>query len=220
VLGELRYPRVKPLKTRSDVSPVNVPTELLPEKTKFEQLPLDKVEAAVSRHATEIWSALRGSKRFPSRGDLNPRQFAGIMPHMSLVKVVNHGEDFENRFVGDAVVRAHDVEIVHRSFSDIAVDMPELMSHLFALFRDVVRSGEPLAYRGITGHDLRHVRYTDSEGVLLPLGETDGFVDHVAFVGTCSVKIGSTVDHPADRAVPGQTASEIMDRSNAKALNK
>jgi hypothetical protein len=113
------------------------------------------------------------------------------MRHMSLVAVIDGGADFENGFVGDAVVRVHDVPIAHRRFSDVALDMPTLMAGVTPLFRKVVETGEPLAYRGRTGHDMAHVVYTDFEGVLLPLGECDA-VDHVVYVGTNSVVAAPT----------------------------
>lgn len=166
-----------------NVSAVAFPQELLPEKTAFECMPLEAIENAPARRAIEIWTSLRGSRRFPSRSDLKPRDIAPIMQNMSIVKVLDGGKDFENGFVGDAVVRAHDIPIVHRRFSDLSWDMPGLMAQLTPLFESVVKSGEPLAYRGKTGHDLTGVVYTDFEGVLLPLGE--GAVDHIVYVGIC-----------------------------------
>jgi hypothetical protein len=116
------------------------------------------------------------------------------MPYMSLVTVINGGEDFENRFVGHEVVRAHDVTVRHRRFSEIAADMPRLVEGLLHLFRKVVDTGEPLAYCGRVGGEFKNVEYTDSEGVLLPFGMTDEAVDHVLYVGTCS-----TCFHPSSR---------------------
>lgn len=170
------------------MSTVAALAEAMPEKTDFEWLSLDQVESAPARRGIAIWHSLRGKRRFPSRKDLKPREIASIMQHMSLIKVINGGEDFENRFVGDAVVRAHEVPIEHRRFSDIAADTPVLIERLLPLFRKVVDTGEPLAYRGRTGHDLARVVYSDFEGALLPLGENDAAVDHVIFVGTCTLK--------------------------------
>lgn len=160
----------------------------LPEKTDFALLALDQAENAPARAGIAVWRALRGTRRFPRRNDLNPRDIAGFMQNMSVVAVIDGGEDFENRFVGDAVVRAHDVPIKHRRFSEVARDMPGLMNGVTPLFRQVVETGLPLAYRGRTGHDMAHVIYTDFEGVLLPFGESDDTVDHVVYIGTNTVK--------------------------------
>jgi len=168
---------------------VSVPAELLPEKTDFEWLTLDQVQSTPGRAGIAIWRCLRGTRRFPARNDLTPREIAGIMQHMSLIKVINSGEDFENRFVGDAVVRAHEVPIVHRRFSEVAHDIPRLIEQLLPMARKVVATGEPLAYCGKTGHDMAQVVYTDFEGVLLPLGATDDAVDHILYVGTCTIQV-------------------------------
>jgi hypothetical protein len=161
----------------------------LPERTGFEVVSLDALTCTPARRGLAIWRLLRASRRFPSRTDLKPRNIADIMPFLSIVMVIDGGRDFENRFVGDAVVRAHDVPINHRRFSDVAKDMPALMYGLLPLFRRVVETGEPLAYRGITGHDMMHVVYTDFEGVLLPFGPSDELVDHILYVGACELNI-------------------------------
>jgi hypothetical protein len=171
------------------VPPFAVPAEIVPERTDFERFSLDAVESAPTRRCIAIWRLLRASRRFPAHDDLELKDITDIMPYMSLVAVIDGGKDFENRFVGDAVVRAHDVPIRHRRFSDVAKDMPTLMEGLLPLFRKVVETGEPLAYRGRTGHDMSHVVYTDFEGVLLPLGQSDEAIDYVLYVGKCELKV-------------------------------
>ena len=167
---------------------IAVPAENAPEQTDFERISLDAVESAPTRRGIAIWRLLRASRRFPAHSDLKLRNIVDIMPYMSLVAVVDGGKNFENRYVGDAVVRAHDVPIRHRRFSDVAKDMPTLIEGLLALFRKVVETGEPLAYRGRTGHDMSHVVYTDFEGVLLPFGKSEEAVDYVLYVGQCELK--------------------------------
>ena len=125
--------------------PFAVSAEIVPERTDFERFSLDAVESAPTRRGIAIWRLLRASRRFPAHDDLELKDIADIMPYMSLVAVIDGGKDFENRFVGDAVVRAHDVPIRHRRFSDVAKDMPTLMEGLLPLFRKVVETGEPLA---------------------------------------------------------------------------
>jgi hypothetical protein len=163
--------------------------ESVPERTDFECIALDRIESMPARRGIAIWNGLRKGRRFPSRKELKPRDAAPIMQYMSLIVVIDGGEDFENRFVGDAVVRAHEVPITHRRFSDVAKDIPVLMEQLLVLCRKVVATREPLAYRGRTGHDMSGVVYTGFEGVLLPFGETGEAVDHVVYVGTCVLQV-------------------------------
>lgn len=168
---------------------VAVPTELLPEKTGFHWLAVDDVANTHSRQGLALWRRLRGTRRFPARGDLNPRDIAAIMHHMSVIKVIDNGADFENRFVGDSVTRAHGIKVAGRRFSDIARDSPILIKRLLPVVEKVVTSGQPVAYSGKTGHDMVHVIYTDFEGVMLPLGESDAAVDHILYVGSCTVHL-------------------------------
>lgn len=170
---------------------VAVPSELLPATTNFEWISLDDVENVPSRTGIAIWRALRRDRRYPSRADLSPRRIAGLMQYMSLIQVIDGGKDFENRFVGDAVVRAHDVPIARRRFSEVAQDSPVLIEGLLPVARKVLETGAPLAYRGRTGHDMTHVIYTDFEGVMLPLGDSDGAVDHILYIGVCGIQLSS-----------------------------
>jgi len=163
---------------------VAFPSELLPEKTDFEWLSLDEVQSAPVRAGVAWWRSMRGDRHCPSYADLRPRDIAGLMQYMAVVKVLDGGADFENGFVGDAVVRSHDVAIARRRFSEVAKDMPGLMAAITPLFRHVAKLCAPLAYRGKTGHDLEHVLYTDFEGVLLPLA-SDGKVTHITYIGHC-----------------------------------
>lgn len=171
---------------------VSVPSELLPEKTGFDWIATEALVNPYSRQGLEIWNRLRGSRRFPARADLKPRDIVPIIQHMSVIKVIDGGKDFENRFLGDAVVRAHGIPIAGRRFSDIAREAPVLVRRLVPVAERVVAQGEPVAYRGKTGHDMTHVAYTDFEGVMMPLGETDAAVDYIVYAGICSVHVTPT----------------------------
>ena len=158
--------------------------EFLPlQPTTFEWLGLGQLEGAPLRAAVAYWSAIRGDRLFPSRNDLKPRDMGGLLPHMSLVKVIDGGADFEHRIVGDAVVRAFSVPVQNRRFSEIALQAPRLIEVSFGLFRKVVETRAPLAYLQRTQSDKFQLVCTLAEMVLLPLGCSDEVVDHVvAFV--------------------------------------
>jgi hypothetical protein len=168
---------------------VAVPSELLPEKTGFDWLAVDALSNTYSLQALQIWRRIRGQRRFPSRHDLKPRDIAPIMEHMSVIKVIDGGADYENRFVGDSVVRVHGIPIAGRRFSEIANDAPVLVKRLLPVAGKTVATGAPVAYCGKTGHDMQQVIYTDFEGVMLPLGETDATVDHILYAGICTVHL-------------------------------
>jgi hypothetical protein len=151
--------------------------------TTFEWLGLDQLREAPLRAAVAYWSAIRGNRPFPSRNELKLRDMGGLLPYMSLVTVIDGGADFEHRIVGDAVVRAFNVPIQNRRFSEIALHAPKLIEVSFWLFRKVLETRAPLAYLQRTQSDTFKLVYSLAEMVLLPLGGSDETVDHVvAFI--------------------------------------
>jgi hypothetical protein len=151
--------------------------KFLPDCTSFEFVALDALRASALRLGVEYWQAARGDRRFPTRDDIKPRDICGALQRMSLVKV--EGDDFIYRIVGDAIVRAYDVPLQNRRMSDIAFDEPGFDVIVLPLFRKVVETGEPIAVRGTTGHDVTRANFTDYENVLLPLGPDGKTVDHL-----------------------------------------
>lgn len=151
--------------------------KFIPDYTAFQFVAPETLEATPIRIGLEYWCNRRGSRRFPSRADIHPRDFSAALQHMSLIKV--DGDDFIYRIVGDAVVRAYDIPIQNRRLSDIVYDEPGFGTIVIPLFRKVVEAGEPAAIRGTTGHDVTRANFTDYENVLLPLGPDDSHVDHI-----------------------------------------
>lgn len=161
------------------------PTEnFLPQGREFTFIEPCELEESVTRRAYALWQELRGSRPHPRREELTMRDIYKLAPHLSLVRVINNGEDFEHRIVGDAIVRAFDVGLQNRLFSEVAIDAPKLVAESFFLFRKTVATGAPLAWRHRVVHDDIHIIYTKAEIVLLPLGED--YVDHIAAFGVHS----------------------------------
>ena len=155
----------------------------LPQSSISERIALEALQHPPLRAAVAIWQQLRGTRRFPCRDALSPRKIAGLLPYMSLLKVLDGGADFQHRIVGDVVVRAFTVPIQNRKFSEIAEDAPILIERCIPLFRHVVQTGIPAAWTTQTGHDATYVAYQASENVVLPLGRTDDAVDHLVAFG-------------------------------------
>lgn len=156
--------------------------------TVFEWPKLDELETAPVKMAIAYWQSVRGSRLFPSRKELKPREIAPLLPYLALLKVIDDGADFEHRIVGDAQVRALRVRVQNRRFSEIAAEAPELVSVSKPLFLKVVQTRAPLCWRARTGYDAVDVVFKEVEGVLLPLGETEEAVDYVAAIN--SYKMG------------------------------
>jgi len=141
------------------------------------------------RNGYRYWDSLRAGRLWPAREELNPRHMTELLGYMTLVKVIGGGADFEYRIVGDVMVQAYAVSIQHRTFSNIAQDVPDAMDLSFRLFRQVLRDGKPLAWHQHSGQDTTSVIFTDSEMVLLPLGRED--IDHVLGFGIHQASAGT-----------------------------
>jgi hypothetical protein len=143
----------------------------------YNWIDLDDLHSEPLKAGAEWWRAARGSRPFPAREDLKPRQIRGLLPHMSLLKVIDGGADFEHRIVGDVMVQAFNVRLQHRRFSELAHDSPEFIERCFTIFRMVVTSGEPLAWRAVEDGATAPLVFEQAEVVLLPLGHEK--VDHL-----------------------------------------
>jgi hypothetical protein len=155
---------------------------LPPSSTTFEWLTPDTVAAAPLRAGVAWWRSARANRPYPARQDMHPRQMRGLLPYMSLVRVVDDGADFEHRIVGDVMVRAFSVQIQNRRFSEIAGDAPDFIARCYSLFRLAVETAAPVAWRSIAGFDNATIVITHGEVILLPLGRTK--VDHVLALGS------------------------------------
>jgi hypothetical protein len=156
--------------------------------TSFETTDLDDLENPAVRLGVTCWLQLRGERRFPARDEMQPREIAGALRHMLLVKVLDGGADYEYRIVGDAQVRAYTVTLQNRRFSQVAADAPVLGKAVGQMFDRVVKEGEPIAARGRVGRDIPEANFTDSEFAILPLGTDRDGVDHLVVFASYAMR--------------------------------
>lgn len=152
----------------------------IPPITASRIIPPEALETEALRCGYAYWCAQRGTRRFPARSDIKPRDIAGILRHISLLKF-EHG-DFIYRIVGDVVVRAFDIPMQNRSVSELSKAEPGFGTIIRPMLEKCRTSGEPIAVQGQTGRDVFRVTFTDYENVLLPLGTDDTHVDHILVV--------------------------------------
>jgi hypothetical protein len=109
-----------------------------------------------------------------------------------IVAVIENGADYEYRFVGEAERQAF-----RRDFKGMRVSQVEQMAPKFgeiirATYDKVCSTGLPFAVRGLADH-VKAIEYRPyHETAFLPLGATDGLVDHLLAVG---VNIERPVSH-------------------------
>jgi hypothetical protein len=149
----------------------------IPDYTQHSEIAPDELEAQPLRCALAYWRSIRGDRRFPARADVHPRDIAGILRHVSLIKC--EGDDFVYRIVGDVIVRSFDLPMQNRKVSELSFEEPGFGAIVRPLLQRCVNNGEVIAVRGRTGRDLIKVNFTHYENVLLPLGPDDGTVDHI-----------------------------------------
>jgi hypothetical protein len=131
--------------------------------------------------AVRHWDALRGARRYPTRDEVLPREIAGILRHIVLIRILDAGADFEYRIVGDAHVQAQGANFVGMRLKQLEAANPGFDPNTRATYEYVRFTGEPLAVRGWVGRDAPESKFCYYETVFLPLGAEDG-VDHLLVV--------------------------------------
>jgi len=157
----------------------------LPDETVLEYFPLDRLQSPILHGAAAYWLRLRGSRRFPSREDLNPARFSSALRHMALVRVMGDGAEFEYRIVGDSLAGAFSVPLQNSRLGEIATKAPSTVTVIGGVYRRCVQSGEPLALSGTTGRNASTAMFTHFEAVVLPLGVAEPVVDHLLTFMIC-----------------------------------
>jgi hypothetical protein len=142
-------------------------------------VPLDQIESPVVRRGLDYWSTVRGAKPYPAREDIVPRELAGLLRHVVLLRVVDAGADYEFRIVGDAHVISHGFNMQGLKVSDVDAYSPGYGPVLKSLYDRVVRRRDAYAFRGwLERGDQKH-KYIYSESVFMPLGPDSATIDHV-----------------------------------------
>lgn len=150
-----------------------------PPSTRVESIALDQLNGPNVRWGLQYWERLRGTRQWPSRGDIKPREFALLLSHVSLFKVLDGGADFEIRVIGDCVAKRHRMPLLRRRVSEIESAYPNEAQRLRSQHYCVVETGSAQAWRMVTGQDAREVTFSSAEIVRMPLSDDGSAVDHV-----------------------------------------
>lgn len=146
--------------------------------TSFERIAIEDIKSPVVRWGAGYWNALRGSRPFPCRAEVHPREIARILPHTHMIQVLDGGEDFLFRIAGEAEVKAVKVPFVGKRLSEIIDQSIEYGLVMKGLFGFVARFGEPAVVRGHMGRGFANVNFAYAESAFLPLGQGET-VDHI-----------------------------------------
>jgi hypothetical protein len=141
-----------------------------------EALDCEPVSAAV-----RYWNRLRGTRRYPARKELAPREMTAFLRNIVLLRVLDGGDDFEFRIVGDAHVQAQGLNFKGMRLKELESSTPNHERYTRATYEHVRITAEPLALRGWIGRDVPQSTYCYYETAFLPLGTRDA-VDHILVV--------------------------------------
>ena len=128
------------------------------------------------------WEKLRAGRRYPARAQIAPRDFAELLRNLALVQVLDEGNDYEYRIVGDAHVEAQGISFLGKRVSDIEGIAPGYGTALKNLYDRVREGASPKALRGWLqrGKPLQQIFHHES--VFLPLGPDESVVDHLLII--------------------------------------
>jgi hypothetical protein len=166
-------------KSSGNSAPSFPESQLILGSAKYDFIRLEDLENPIVRRGADYWLSLCGARCFPTRGDVNLREISSILSHMTLIKVIEGGADFELRVVGDAIASALRVPMHNRRLSEIGSEAPMFAERNSKFYRSVVESGRPLALHSHFGLDSPELKFTNVEAVILPLGSRDDVVDHL-----------------------------------------
>jgi len=127
----------------------------------------------VAMHA--YWLGKRGTRRFPSRRDLDPLDVAKLMPHVSIVDVAPAEPRFVYRLFGTAMA-----DLFRRDLTGLPVGtgvLPDQIGAVLARYETVAARGIGLFHRDRLQESAND--FTPVERLMLPLGERDDAVDMI-----------------------------------------
>ncbi len=153
-----------------------------PGGSSFEMRDIADVDDPLLLRGITYWNALRGTRKFPAREQIEPRAIAPLLSRTVIIKVVEGGTDFEYIIVGDEVERAYKAKLIHRRVSEVARELPNTVGFWNDRYRDVCRTHKPVFVRMVAGHD-GEANFSEGQVVLLPLGVSDEQVDHMITFG-------------------------------------
>jgi len=142
---------------------------------------IDDIQSPILQAGLEIWNRTRGKRPFPSRHDMSPRVLGALLRHTALLKVIEDGRDFEFRVIGDGIVMAQGHSHQGMRVSEIGGINSPLGDEVLRIYRGIVRTQAPAAYRGPILRPVDHGTL-HRESLLLPLGPAGGGVEYILAV--------------------------------------
>jgi hypothetical protein len=142
-------------------------------------IPLDAIDSPILKQGLDYWHALRGTRSYPTRNDMKPRDVAPLLRNIVLTRLIDGGADYEYRIVGDAHVISHGFTMQGLKVSDVDRFSPGYSAVLKSLYDRAVRKRDVYAFRGWMERGEKAKQYIYSESLFMPMGPDEATIDHV-----------------------------------------
>jgi len=131
--------------------------------------------AGICDQGLAYWQRLKGDRLAPHRAEFDPVDIPSLLPNLIFMEVVDDGQDFVFRVIGDDVRRYMFDNYTGKRFSSLEHIEPD--GPILSRMRWVAREGqvlrEPSPYVG------PHKDVTKRDDILLPLLNDAGAVGHI-----------------------------------------
>ena len=158
------------------------------DRSSVEPIAMSDLESPEVRAIEHAWQRWRGFHAMPAREGLIPRDLGRFMTNVSLVQVLDDGEDYEFRIIGDAHLRAYGSNFMGKYMRDVIAIAPRFGRLLKASFDLVRTTGRPYAFHGVVGYDAPDTRFSSFETCYLPFGAGQNAVTHILNAASYSLR--------------------------------
>jgi hypothetical protein len=122
------------------------------------------------------WSELRGERFAPRRADIDPAAIRRILPYLSMIEVIDGGQDFRFRLLGTRIVEGLGRDSTGRYFGELYGGQPDVLKRMRERMHRVMRLKQPQYTRGKCYWQPDRA-YKSFEDVNLPLSSDGRHVD-------------------------------------------
>ena len=139
------------------------------------------IQSAQLRKAFDLWTKLKGPRPFPARNEISPRDLADFLRNIVLVRVLDAGNEFQFRIVGDAIVLAQGQSFQGLTTAEIELRLPGYGRMVKRAYQRIYAERKPLLLRGWFEHaSTKRAFFNETLG--LPLGPDADTIDHILVV--------------------------------------
>ena len=135
----------------------------------------DGIQSPLLRRFHDYWAEKRGSRRFPSRADIDPIEFSFALGHVSLIDVLYEPLRFRYRLVASHITDHLGYEMTGRFVSE--VPEPRMRTYTVIRYTNAVMAGAAVHEAGDVLADGRYWRH---ETLFLPLSADDVIINMLA----------------------------------------